>query len=392
MHIVHLTSVHEVFNTRLFHRKCRAAIQAGYAVTLVGPHSMSCKVDGVQIISVRKFGSKILRMTLTAFEVFRKALRIRCDLYHVEDPELLPWALMLRILTGTPVVYDAKEYHRSAILWKEYIPKPVRGLIAGITERIEKTCARGLDGVIVVNPHMKSLFDPYCREVAVVHNFPWQSSIPAVTGPRDPQMIIFVGAISRERGYELLLHSLEFVRRQDADAYCLFVGSILRQGAEPSALEREKELIAQGALRLVGTVEYEEMWKYLCAASVGWIPFLKTPNNDLGLPNKLFEYMAAAVPVVASNLRFLTPIITQTQCGILVPADEPSAHADALLTLLRSPEIGRQMGERGKMAIQSRYNWESEANTMLALYERLLIKPSKALEISSKANDEPLFK
>lgn len=390
-HIVHLSSVHDALHSRLFHRKCRAAVEAGHSATVIAPHPQSCRVDGVQIIAVKRHSSKILRMTLTALEVFRKARSIPADLYHIEDPELLPWAVLLRWWTGSPVIYDAKEYHREAILWKYWVPKPLRPLIALATDKIEKVCVRRIDGVIVVNRHMKSIFDPYCPHVAVAHNFPWRSALPDVVGPRDPNMLVCLGAFSHDRGYELLLDSMELVRRKNRRAYCTVVGPVIRHGMKPVSLEKERALVAQGALRLPGEVDYKDIWRYLCTASLGLIPFLRTPNNEMGLPNKLFEYMGAALPLVAPSLRFISAIVQEAQCGILVPADNPEEYADAIVGLLSVPQQCSDMGERGRNAILNKYNWETEAGVMLALYASVLGRsvPDAAVGSTAQSNVRP---
>jgi len=387
-HIVHLSSVHDAVYSRLLHRECRAAAEAGHSVTLIASHPRSCWIDGVQILAVKRHRSKILRMSLTALEVFRKAKSIPADLYHIEDPELLPWAVLLRWWTGSPVIYDSLEYHRQAILWKDWIPRRLRPLIAAITEKIEKLCVRRLDGVIVVNHHMKGLFDPYCPRVTVVHNFPWRSSLPEIAGSRDPHMVICLGAFSRERGYELLLDVLELVRKEDANAYCAVVGSVIRQGMSSASLEKERALAAQGALRLVSEVEYKDIWRYLLSASIGLIPFLRTPNNDMGLPNKLFEYMGAALPIVAPRLRLLSSIVEQARCGILVSAGTPKEYASAILTLLRDPQLRSDMGARGRKALLTQYNFETEASAMLALYGSVLGRSFPDMAVSSAAENK----
>ena len=386
--IVHLSSVHDALYSRIFHKKCRAAADAGHEVTVIAPHARSCTIDGVRIIAIRPYRSRILRMALATPEVFRKAAFLRADLYHVEDPELLPWAVLLRWWTGAPVVYDAMEYHREAILWKYWVPKPLRPLIALVTDRVEKRCVRHLDGVVVVNPHMKSLFDSCCPRVAVAHNFPWRRWIPEIEGRRDPNMLVCLGAFTCDRGYELLLDTMELVRRKNSQAYCTVVGSVIRNGMKAVSLEKERALVDQEALRFAGEVEYKDIWQYLFKASIGLIPFLRTPNNEMGLPNKLFEYMGASLPVVAPGLRFISAIVESAQCGILVQADHPEDYANAIVSLLGNPQLRSTMGERGRKAILNQYNFETEARAMLALYDTVLGRSSPELAVSSPAESK----
>jgi len=236
---------------------------------------------------------------------------------------------------------------------------------------------------------MKGLLDGYCPRVAVVHNFPWRSSLPELAGSRDPDLMICLGAFSRERGYELLLDALELVHQEHPRARCAVVGSVIRQGMSSASLAKECALIDQGALRLAGEVEYKNIWRYLCSASIGLIPFLPTPNNEMGLPNKLFEYMGAALPVVAPRLRLMSSIVDQAQCGILVPAGTPDQYANAILALLRDPQLRSSMGERGRQAILNQYNFETEARAMLGLYDAVLGRFSPELAVPAAESPIP---
>jgi glycosyltransferase involved in cell wall biosynthesis len=89
-------------------------------------------------------------------------------------------------------------------------------------------------------------------------------------------------------------------------------------------------------------------------------------------PVKLFEYMAAGLPVVASNFPLWKEIVEGNRCGITVDPLDPKAIAQAIEYLLAHPEEARQMGENGRRAVEEKYNWEKEAEKLLALYKELV--------------------
>jgi glycosyltransferase involved in cell wall biosynthesis len=110
----------------------------------------------------------------------------------------------------------------------------------------------------------------------------------------------------------------------------------------------------------------------LARAQVGVLPLHAIPNYVVALPVKLFEYMAAGIPVVATDVSPWSDIINRHGCGLCVPVEDARALAAALTELLDDPQRARVMGERGRRAAEAHFTWESEASKLLGLYERLL--------------------
>jgi glycosyltransferase involved in cell wall biosynthesis len=121
----------------------------------------------------------------------------------------------------------------------------------------------------------------------------------------------------------------------------------------------------------LGRVPHLDILKWLQRARVGLIPWLPTPNNLKGTPVKLFEYMLAGIPVVASDFGFISLIVRDTGCGLLVPPGDATALSKAIEVLLRDPAKAAEMGQRGWRAVIDRYNWGSEEKKLVALYESL---------------------
>jgi glycosyltransferase involved in cell wall biosynthesis len=115
----------------------------------------------------------------------------------------------------------------------------------------------------------------------------------------------------------------------------------------------------------------EGMLDLLCRARIGVVPLLPVSNNIDSQPIKLFEYMSAGLPVVATKLPRQAAIVKGAQCGILVEPGQPKAIAEAIQWLLEHPSEAQAMGGNGRQAILQTYNWSSEAKSLLDLYRRI---------------------
>lgn len=124
-----LTSVHPVFDTRIFHKQAKTLAKAGYDVTLVVQHDRAETLKGVKILPLERPANRLSRMLKTTWQVWQKAIKQRAAIYHFHDPELIPVGLLLK-LQGKKVIYDVHEDVPSQILTKHWIAKPLRKTIA----------------------------------------------------------------------------------------------------------------------------------------------------------------------------------------------------------------------------------------------------------------------
>jgi len=96
--ICHITTVHPPFDVRIFHKECKTLVKAGYEVFLIAQHDKEEIVDEVEIIPLPRVKSRLKRMVILPAKTFLKALRLKADIYHFHDPELLPIGVLLKLI------------------------------------------------------------------------------------------------------------------------------------------------------------------------------------------------------------------------------------------------------------------------------------------------------
>ncbi len=131
--VVHLTTVHVWHDTRVFVKQCRSLARAGHEVILIAPETPEGGLpeELVKFRALPRTEFRPKRMTHTAAQAFRAALREDADVYHLHDFELLPVGLALR-LAGRRVVYDAHEDLGRMLLAKPWLPRILRPLVAAV--------------------------------------------------------------------------------------------------------------------------------------------------------------------------------------------------------------------------------------------------------------------
>jgi glycosyltransferase involved in cell wall biosynthesis len=122
----------------------------------------------------------------------------------------------------------------------------------------------------------------------------------------------------------------------------------------------------------LGNLDRASIARVLARVKVGVIPLHPIANYVDAYPVKLFEYMAAGIPVVATDVPRWRALLELHDCGVCVPPGSAERLAAAVVGLLDDDERAQAMGERGRRAAVERYSWETQASALLRFYEELL--------------------
>ncbi len=374
-HACLLSSVHIALDNRVFYREAQSLRKAGYDVTLIAIHPTTEVKDGVQIIGLP--GVPRWQRPRLWLNLLRLARAARADSYHFHDPELLLVAPWLRLLTGKPLIYDIHEVYADFIKVKDYMPAWLRYPLAWIFRWLEPLLARSVSALIFSDDEIAKTFAHLPQPKTTLFNFPArrfvEQGVQRTAGmPARQPWILHLGGHERNRGARLMAAAFAQVLAELPAARLLLVGHFMPPGLEDEVRADLARLGIQQAVQIAGRVPFETIGAYLAQAAVGWVPWQAYPKNEKNIPTKLFEYMAYGLPIVASDLASTRPFVQPGENGYLVVAEDPAAHARAILQILQNPVQGQQMGQRGQELARTRFHWDSEEKKLWALYQQLL--------------------
>jgi glycosyltransferase involved in cell wall biosynthesis len=363
--VAHLTSAHPRDDIRIFAKECRSLAAAGYDVHLVAPGTEEDWIDGVHVHPVPSGGSsRMKRMTRTVMAVYRVARGLDADAYHLHDPELWPLAPLLR-RGGKSVVYDSHEHLPEQILSKPWIPRLLRRPLAAVVDAGERLAARFVSAVVTVEPYVKDRFAATARRTITVGNFPMLEEFPSPDGDwsSKEQAVCYAGGVTEIRAAREMVQAIDRTK-----------ASLLLAGwFSPPALEEElSHEPGWEQVEFLGRVPLEQVVEMMSRARAGLLLFHQHPHHVAANPTKMFEYMSAGLPVIASDFPNWISFVEEHRCGICVDPTSPAAIADAIAWILDHPDEARRMGEDGRRAVERLYTWEAERTKLVGLYEELV--------------------
>lgn len=363
--ITHLTSVHSRKDTRIFLKEC-ISLSSSYHVNLVVADGLGDEiVQEVSIIDVGKANGRFKRMLTTTDKVYKKAIELDSDIYHFHDPELLAVGLKL-IRHGKKVIYDVHEDLPKLILEKTYIPSWLLPLLSKALDMYEIYAAKKFNRILAATPSIQQRFTAKGILCHNINNYPIVGELDTeVVNKEACYDICYIGDITRVRGIVELVKALEFTDKRTR----LLLGGPLN---EPGLLEELRSLKSWDKVNMLGFVSREQVKKIFSKSVAGVVTFLPLPNHIEAQPNKMFEYMSAGLPLIGSNFPLWKEIIEGNNCGLCVDPLQPKAIADAINMIIDNTDLAQRMGQAGKKAVLSRYNWGIEEKKLLLIYKELM--------------------
>ena len=366
MKICHMTSAHSSDDVRIFYKECSSLAKVGYDTYLVakGESQEEC---GVHIVGVGLAPeSRIKRMTMFTSKVYKAALATDADIYHLHDPELLPYGKKLKRL-GKKVIFDSHENHTAQILEKRYLPKIARKGVAAWYHARETKAVKQFDAVIVpCTFDGENIFENRAKRTCFIANYPKLNDFHFAGNDavEKTDKICYVGGLSYERGIYHLIRAAHKAGKR----------LVLAGAFSDEDFERQvKSMPEFSCVDYLGMLPNTAIPQVLEGCSIGANTLLNVGQyhhiDTFGV--KVFEYMSMGLPVILPDYPYMREMVDRYGFGVCVKTDDVDSIAQAITYLTDNPDLAHQMGENGRKAVEEEFNWGTQEKKLLELYETI---------------------
>jgi glycosyltransferase involved in cell wall biosynthesis len=370
-----VTSIHADFDARIW-RHARSLAETGCEVVLICPWAVRDGEvrEGVELRPFPRARRRRIRPLVIPFRLGRRLLSVlrRVDLVHFHDIDILPWMTLVSLVR--PVVYDVHENYPDEMLIRTWIPRPLRRPLYHVVRLTEAALSSVVRNCVLVAPSQDPRFAS--RRLRVIHIRNYATS-KLLAGVRDDYLsrknvVVFTGANHDHNGSMLLLDIAARCRERGLDLTFLVTNRFVSERFRREFMEKAERLGLGDRLVVRPTVVAHEIMTLLNEGTVAISPNLRVRTQEMGIHTKLFEYMAAGLPIVASDLAHQVELIGGARAGLLARPEDPDSFVAALARLVGDRAHARELGLNGQRTFLERYCWESQVPSLLQFYGAIL--------------------
>lgn len=385
-----LAFAHPVHDGRVY-RQAKALAGGDHAVTLIGRGRRWTLLqryveDGIRVVEVPGKAPRLLvRAFLDPFvyaALFLVLLfqRRRFDLYYCHEYQSLFAGWVVARLRNKKIIYDCHEYQpESFVCMFACLPMCVQKWIERCFRRFERFCMRRIDAFVTVNEDLAARLLEDCKTGVVVPNYPSKALFaklepdPAwVTRLEGMKVLLFAGYVAESRGVTMCVKLLAELVHRGHNVCLLLVGAESPRGYMHKMMRLANTLKVEDRLYWIGRVNHRQLIGFLPLGDVGLNLIQPYPEkNQWAEPTKCFQYAAAGLPILSSDLKASTGIVEKMGNGVIVDACSLQKIADAAEQMLCDSNLLRELGENGKQAFMNTMNAEQAAQQVLALVDKI---------------------
>jgi glycosyltransferase involved in cell wall biosynthesis len=365
-----VTSIHSDFDARLW-KYAKLLRSLGHEVHMVCPWAVEAgETDGIIFHPFARVRSRWARTAQIPWRLGRTLLPLlpKVDVLHFHDIDILPWMALLSLFK--PVIYDVHENYPEEMLVREWIPRPLRHLLAFSVRWMQIACAAIIRNIVLVaESQNKDLVGPTLRKTMVM-NYATVELLRNVTQDytERPDGVIFLGSQYENNGSMLLIEIADRLHKRlpGMKVYAVerFADPLYRQ----KLLDEVTRRCLQDCYVLLPNIKPQNIMNHLNRCTIAVLCNLRVPQQINGVHTKLFEYMAAGLPIVTSDLPHQVSTISSANNGLLAQPDNPDSFVEAICQLAANRDYARQLGLNGQRYFVDHYSWESQAEKIKQFY------------------------
>lgn len=382
MRAVHVGQEHSIDDIRIVRKECASLVTEGIDVVYITQQKDKAyfgeKICGVSVYTYvpykLKFNIPLISVRVNLYfsrkRAARMALKLNGDIYHIHELSL--WSVAKRLKKrGKRIIFDQHEDSPGQI-YQNYLEVLHSRFVAAVIKKHvihqEKSMVKNSELVIAASEMIAENLQGYKinNNIMVIHNYADKSATQCNMSDyqKRDRCICYAGGLFARRGIKYVIDAMDLV-----DGIFEFAG-----GLDNRTQKTYENSAGWDKCKYLGSISRSEVNRLYERSRVGIINNLDIPYHRNSNPNKLFEYMAAGLPIVCTSIPAWAQIVKEAGCGLVVNATNTEEIATAINYLLDNPKKAQQMGQNGYQAFMNIYNWDAEKDKLISEYYKLDLK------------------
>ncbi|HHS51200.1 MAG TPA: hypothetical protein ENN07_08815 [candidate division Zixibacteria bacterium] len=371
MRIAMLTSTHPPLDVRIYHKEAVDLANEGHDVHIIAmSNDAPPNETGINFTLLPLYQNRFRRV-LASFLFKRAALALDADVYVIHDPEILHVGRWLK-KHGKPFIFDAFEPYPDFIAEKDWVPRPLKGIVKKLVACEEMRGAKASSGIISAMRENDERLSPAGKPSMVLHNYPRIGAAVEELPPKD-NTIIFVGVVMAVRfGAEMLSLSRHLADGGALDGWKLqILGPVYGNGYLEECRESAGDFIDSERLYFPEKfVPYCEALSMMERAKIGLSFIVPTKKYNQCLSGKIFDYMAKGTIPITTWLDAYDGIVSDADGPIFVEGFDERRIVEIIRELSADKDAMRQRAEACIRSVREKFNWERDARDFPAFVEK----------------------
>jgi glycosyltransferase involved in cell wall biosynthesis len=365
MRILHISTAHDTSDDRIMMRQSKSLAMHGFQIFLVAQidifHRLINDTPNLKIINLPKWHSRIDRLIRGNIFVIWHILRINPKIIHFHDPELIPIALLFR-LVRKKVIIDLHEDITKQLIEKIYLPRSLIKILLISMPIFMRISTNLMSGVVVATESIGSKYSE--DKVTLVRNLPRISEFNSPKNLSPQPTLVYIGLINQDRGLNKMLKIAELI----PDIRLILAGPISEQDLNSLKSNR----LYGTKVEYLGVINRSSVIKLLSTAWLGLCIFEPLPNHVEARPGKIYEYMASSTPIVISNFKDWIQFIEVSGAGFSIDGQDIFAASVKIQNFINNISTIKNAGAIGRNLVIEKYSWEEEEKRLIGLYHKIL--------------------
>jgi len=362
--VLHLTTAHQADDVRILERECKSLAELDlYDVTLAAPGHMP-KVEGVAHIPLTETPSRRMLRFLAGHRrgtAISRALTV--DIWHIHDPELLPTAISLA-KRGECVIWDAHEDYWQLFSQpgaKDWVPPAAFRVVSRATGTLLRLADKNVSAVIAATPQIQRRYSN--PRTVLVGNEARIEDFAGCVPTFESRRVLFTGPLNDGQSFWSVVEAVSAIPE------CVLL--VAGYPPDPSAWLRVTQILGPRA-RHLGRLDRAGLREAISQSSLGFCTYADQIAHQTNRPNKLYEFAAAGLPVVATPTESNISLLTDSRAGLIASGFDFESIRLAVMEAWLNSKRWQEWSSNGIAWSKDQGSWTQSANRLVDLYSDLI--------------------